>query len=214
MDAYQVRRVTSPPERASARRTQSESFERDLIERIRRRDDRAAAELFDTYAGTLLALAKSVVGNDEDADEIVEDTIVHIWENPRAWKPEKGALGKYLSVFARSRALDRRRKMERRLTLRDERAAVEEPGTVFEPQRVLSPEEVLTQNELRAAAVEALTHVSDLQREALDLAYFQGLTQTEIAERLGAPLGTVKSRLRDGLLALRSRFSAGGEGAQ
>lgn len=173
----------------------------ELVEGIRRRDERAAADLFDRHAGALLALVRRMLGGEADAEEIVEDTLMHLWNGPDAWDPDRGDLGTYLTVYARGRALDLLRTRRRRHALVE--GITDDVGAVLPFHRPVDPGEALEQSERKRLAHKALASLSDLQRECIELAYFGGYSQREIAERLETPLGTVKTRIRDGMQRLR-----------
>ena len=163
--------------------------------------DRAAFDAFyDLAAGPVLGLARRVVVDRGLAEDVVHDVLVEVWRKAGDWDPSRGSATSWLMTMTRRRAIDRVRSEQ---ADRDRVHSVG-PATV-EREHDHVPERVVRQDEHRevGAAIQGLT---PLQRETVTLAYYDGLTQREIAERLSVPLGTVKTRMRDGLGALRERI--------
>ena len=172
-------------------------FESDghLAEGIASRDARALAALYDRYAGFALAVAMRILGDRQEAEEAVQDAIWQIWTGRVRYDPSRGRFRTWVFMIARSRALDRVRR----------RAIAARAARALEPR-----EPAAAETELIRDVRESLAALSDDQREAIVLAFYDGLTHDEIAERLGNPVGTVKSRIRRGLLELRSALSPRG----
>lgn len=171
-----------------------------ILERLAAGDMDAAAELYDRYAGQVLALARRILRNDGDAEEVVQDVFSQAWRTAGAFEPARGSVGGWLLMMARTRAIDRLRARQSR------------PDTTAEPYAdalpapgMLPSEQVLSDEQARRVR-EALVALPEPQRQALELAYYEGLTQSEIAERLTEPLGTVKTRMRTALMTLRERL--------
>lgn len=165
----------------------------ELVARVARGDREALAALWDRHAPQCLAIAARVLGDRAEGEDVLQEVFVRIWEEPDRYSPARGSVGAWLMSTVRSRAIDRlrRRGARERAT---ERAGEAAPRFALAPGRPSSTV---------AMAVELLP--GD-QRQVIELAYFEGLTQTEIAERLALPLGTVKSRLRLGMGKLREAF--------
>jgi RNA polymerase sigma-70 factor (ECF subfamily) len=159
-----------------------------LIRRLVAGDQQALGALYDKYAGLVNALALRVLRDASDAEDIVQEGFVQAWRQAARFDPARGTPEAWLCTMTRSRALDR---------LRRRTARREEPGEQA-PPAVATP-----RNEEALAVRKALDGLSDVQRRALELAYYEGLTQTEIAAKLGEPLGTVKTRIRTAMLRLR-----------
>ena len=173
----------------------------DLVVGIAARDPAALAALYDRYAGLALAVALRILGDRQEAEEAVQDAIWQIWTGRARYDPARGRFRTWLVMIARSRALDR---VRRRATARAVREAAGDPA--------LRPSRATPEFELARDMRESLAALPGEQREAIELAFYDGLTHDEIAARLGNPVGTVKSRIRRGLLELRSLLSApGGE---
>jgi len=174
-----------------------------LVERMADGDESALGALYDRWADTVNALVARIVRNEPEAEEVVEAVFWQAWQQAGRYVPERGAPGAWLLAMARSRSLDRLRSLRRR---RDEQPANE---SIFDNQPMVGdPLSDLNASDRAARVIAALQQLPAEQREVLDLAYFEGLSQTEIAERLEQPLGTVKTRARLALRKLRDRLDA------
>ena len=173
-----------------------------LITRLAGGDAAAAAELYDRYAGQVLALARRILRNDSDAEEVVQDVFSQVWRTAGRYQSARGTLTAWLLVITRTRAIDRlRARQARPETAPDAFPEELAAGGPSMPERLLSAEEA-------ARVRDALVALPEAQRTALELAYYEGLTQSEIAARLSEPLGTVKTRIRTALATLRQRLRA------
>lgn len=179
--------------------------------RVRAGDDRALSDLYDRHAKLVFNLAQAIVGNPQDAEEVTEDVFVQLWTSGDRFDPERGSLRAWLAVMARSRALDLVRARSRHRSAHERAASSDEEGLATPLSASDSADALVLRTELRAALDRALTVLNPDQRRAIELAYFGGLTQSEIAERLAEPLGTVKTRIRDGMSRLRDGFAGGRE---
>lgn len=168
-----------------------------LVGRLASGDLDAAAELYDRHAGRILALAQRILHDESDAEDVLQEVFSQAWRTAARYEAERGTVAGWLLMMARARAIDR---------LRARRARPHTTGAV-PLDRVTgdaqSPATQLIASEQLARVRQGLRALPDDQRAALELAYFEGLTQTEIAERLAAPLGTVKTRIRTALATLR-----------
>lgn len=176
--------------------------------RIRDGDERALATLYDRHGRFVYSLAHAIVSGDADAEEVTEDVFVMIWTAPDRFDPGRGTLKAWLATLARTRALDRVRSGKRRQAAHERAAVLSEEGMAVGLADTGPADERVFRSEVRTSLERALTALNDDQRRALELAYFGGLTQSEIAATLGEPLGTVKTRLRDGMAKLRESWSA------
>jgi RNA polymerase sigma-70 factor (ECF subfamily) len=167
------------------------------MSRMRGGDTRALEELYDRHTPMLYGLVLRIVGRSHDAEEVLQDMWVQAWRRADTWEPARGTVAAWLITLARSRAIDRLRSLAARQ--RAETAAPPPDPPAIENIPAASAEQ--RQRQQRIAA--ALASLGAQQREVLELAYFSGLSQSEIATRLGAPLGTVKSWTRQALLRLR-----------
>lgn len=167
--------------------------------------------LYDRYAASLLGLALRITREQADAEEVVVDTFAQAWRDAARFEIGRGSVAAWLATIARSRALDVIRSRTRRGRLAD--AAEAEGGDApAMGSGYASPVANVLADERARRIRDALMELPDSQRTAIDLAYFEGLSQSEIAERLGEPLGTVKTRVRLGLRKMRELLTALGPG--
>lgn len=167
-----------------------------LLRRIVDRDERAVEELYGRYSGPLYSLAYQVTGADRFAQEVVQEVFVALWRDASRFDPSRGAVGPWLFSLARHKAIDL---VRREANIRKRTADVDLDLKV-------APDDVDHETWLRIRAErvrEAIEELTPVQRESLELAFFHGLTHVEVAERLGIPLGTAKTRIRSALLRLR-----------
>jgi RNA polymerase sigma-70 factor (ECF subfamily) len=190
--------VTLSPTRQLA--AEAQSLDAALMERVRRRDPAALQELYDRHAGVVHGIGLRVLRDATDAQDLVQDVFLHLWRRSELFDAERGVFLGWLVSLARNRAIDRvraRRTRERSAdSLELERASDVAP-------RAADPNESAYAAELRLAVARALAVLPDAQRTALELAYFGGLSHSEISERLETPLGTIKARIRQGMIRLR-----------
>ena len=176
--------------------------DRQCLERLRDRDATALEELYDRHTPLLYSVILRIVGRPPDAEEVLQEAWLQIWRSAERYDAGRGAVVAWLLTVARSRAIDRVRSAASRSRMED-RVESDPPlaggGPAEGTERRQAGERV-------RAALDAL---SPQHRQVLELAYFGGLSQTEIAERLGAPLGTVKSWARQGLSKLREQLPEG-----
>jgi RNA polymerase sigma-70 factor (ECF subfamily) len=177
----------------------------ELIRRVAAGDRAAVGLLYDRYAALLLAVAQRIVGDPREAEDLLHDVILEIWRAAGDHDEARGSVRSWILMRMRSRSLDRRRapRVARQVALTPQ--VVDETPALDDPQ--LAPD--------RARVRKALAALPPEQRAVLELGYYEGLSSTEIAERLAAPVGTVKSRVAAGLSKLRAGLDlrAPGEGA-
>ncbi len=181
-------------------RVPSARSDEELIEAAAAGDGQALSALYDRYAAAVYSLALRIVRNPEAAKEVTQEVFLSFWRRPGRFDRSRGSGRAWLLSLAHHRAVDvlRRTRVRQAASLSEETAGSSEDWT----------EEVVTALE-SARVREALEALPPSYREVLVLAYYGGLTQREVAERLGIPLGTVKTRMRDGLLKLRSLLGGG-----
>lgn len=172
-----------------------------LMALIARRDETALSTLYDRYSRLVFSLALRVVGERTLAEEITADTFVNVWRAATSFAEERGRVVAWLMSITRHRAIDELR----RLKVRPEGSAVDlnEAISAVESDGV---DDLVGARRQRELVRTALTALPPPQREALELAYFGGLTQQEIADKTGQPLGTIKTRMRLGLQKLRDEL--------
>lgn len=179
----------------------SREADRALIERIESRDAEALALLYDRHAGRLMGLAHRILGGTGEAEEILQEVYLHVWKAAATFDPSRGPVLAWLLVATRSRSIDRLRS---RRTGRSAGARSLEEAP--EPASREDVEADAAGREWEAQCRAVIAELPEDQRRALELAYFDGLTHQEIAARTATPLGTVKTRVRLGLMKLRERL--------
>jgi RNA polymerase sigma-70 factor (ECF subfamily) len=167
-----------------------------LVARVRAGDQQALAELYDRYSNVVYAVALRVLKDASAAEDVLQDIFLQLWRNPDSFDASRGSLTAWLAVIARHRSIDRIRKRRPETDIED-CVIAGGPDLRDETERNLVIEKV------RAA----LETMNPEQRKAMEMAFFQGLTHTEIAEKTGEPLGTIKTRIRSGLQQLRAKFA-------
>lgn len=166
-----------------------------LVRAVAGGDERALAELYDRFAPVLLGLARRVLHDSEDAHEVVQEAFLHVWNRAGNYEPGRSSVSTWLALITRSRAIDRVR--NRKVVDRTHAAMQKEAGPAHESAR--GGARVL-EEERRRRVQRELGRIPAEQRRILEMAFFEGMTQREIAESTGIPLGTVKTRT---LLAMR-----------
>lgn len=173
-----------------------------LVALIARRDERALGALYDRYSRLAFSLAVRMVGDRALAEEIAADSFVNVWRSSGSYSPARGRFVSWLMSVVRHRAIDELR----RLNVRPEGSAVELNDALLTTAHSDGLDEMLDVRRRREVVRSALASLPAPQRDALELGYFGGLTQQEIAEKTGTPLGTIKTRMRLGLLKMRDEL--------
>ncbi len=157
--------------------------------------------LYDRYSSLVFSVAVRVLNDRQLAEDVTQEVFLRLWRRPGSYDPERSRFRSWLMSVTRNRSIDERRRVVRRLRLeeREDDAAPDPPG----PERFHDPQLEAELAEDRRAVREALTRLPPPQREVIELAYFGGLTQVEIAALTREPLGTVKTRIRLGIQKLR-----------
>ena len=181
-----------------------------LIAAVAAGDDAAMARLYDRFTALVQAVAVRMLRDRALADELAEDVFVEIWRRSSQYDATRGSLATWIATIARSRGIDRIRARQRQGHV--ELGEDDRPEAAFTAPSS-DPAAGVVASEDRVRINRALRALSPEQREALELAYFAGLTQTEIAARLSRPLGTVKTHMRQGLIRMRDELrTQGGSG--
>jgi RNA polymerase sigma-70 factor, ECF subfamily len=173
-----------------------------LLAAVRCGDRRAFRALYDQFAPEVLALCERILHHRADAEDAVADVFWEIWQRRDRYDASRGGARPYLMTLARSRAIDRLRSQAARPEARTE-GARRTPEQDELTGTMASPEDSAAYAELKIRVAAALAELDARQREAMELAYYEGLSHQQIAERLTAPLGTVKTHIRKGLAKLR-----------
>jgi RNA polymerase sigma-70 factor, ECF subfamily len=168
-----------------------------LVTGVRSGDESAISSLYDRYSAIVYSVALRVLTDTGAAEDVLQEVFLQLWRNPAAFDSARGNMGPWLAVIARNRAIDALRKRRPESDLED--VVVAAPVNIAE-----EAERAQAAGRVRAA----LAGMPDPQRKVLELAYFEGLTHTEIAQKTGEPLGTIKTRIRAGLMTLRKSVTA------
>jgi RNA polymerase sigma-70 factor (ECF subfamily) len=176
------------------------AIELDLLARVARRERAAFEQLYDRYANILYATAMKFLKEDADAQDVVQDVFIQIWDKAKLYDPAKGKPLTWALTLTRNRSIDRIRAIQRRTRLRDD---FEKETVLDESAGVREALSGVDASEKSQILRDAVGRLSPEQRKVIELAFFGGLTQSEVADRLGEPLGTVKARARRGLMKLK-----------
>lgn len=177
-------------------------LEAELVRRVAEGDSIALSELYDRYAGMLLALIARMLG-DAEAEDVLQDAFVQVWRQAQRYDPNRSSVSTWLVMIARSRAIDRLR--TRKVVERTREASAQENSSHHTSQAGVAN---VLQRERGERLRAELARLPSEQREVLELAFFAGLTQSEIAQRIGIPLGTVKTRTLLAMKKLREALSS------
>ncbi len=183
------------PARASGD-PQEQELLRVLVARTARGDDQAFEQLYDLLSSTVYGVCRRVLRDPAESEEVAQEVLLELWRNASRYDPSRAGVRSWAVMVAHSRAVDRVRSSERRKA-REEATALPEPPAVDEVS-----EAAVSAFEVRRVR-KAMAELSDVQRESVRLAFYGGHTHREVAALLGIPLGTVKTRIRDGLGRLR-----------
>jgi RNA polymerase sigma-70 factor, ECF subfamily len=168
-----------------------------LLAQVQRGDETAMASLFDRYSKIVYSVALRVLRDPASAEDVLQEVFMQIWRNPNSFIATRGSLGGWLAVVARNRSID---------ALRRKR-----PSDPVEDMSLASNYDLADEAERNSLMEKARGVIRQLpieQRKTLEMAFFDGLTHSEIAEMTGDPLGTVKTRIRSALTSLRKAFTA------
>jgi RNA polymerase sigma-70 factor (ECF subfamily) len=176
--------------------------DREALARLARKDEGALAELYDRHARLVYSLALRIVRDPADAEDVVQEVFSQIWRQAARYDQARSNVAAWVVVLTRSRAIDRLRRRQARPD-----APTIDPDPIDPVDEAPPADDRLVASARAAAVRSALDDLPVLQRVAIELAFYEGLTHVEIAERLEQPLGTVKTRIRQGLRALRGRLT-------
>ncbi|MGW6980931.1 sigma-70 family RNA polymerase sigma factor [Streptomyces sp. NPDC054932] len=175
----------------------------ELMGRVARGDQQAFAVVFDAVSGPVLGLVRTVLRDPAQSEEVAQEVMVELWRTAARYQSKKGSVMNWVLTLAHRRAVDRVRS-EQAASNREKRAALLEHTAAYD--EVVEQVETRLEREQVRRCMRGLT---ELQRQSVTLAYYRGLTYREVAELLALPLGTVKTRLRDGLIRLRDCLGVG-----
>ena len=178
-----------------------------LVERVARGDEESLRALYDAVAPLVLGLASAILQDESEAEETLVDVFVQVWRQAERFDPARGSVVAWVAMLARTRAIDRRRRRARDVVIalpatddRLGRHTLREPGP--------DPAAAFQGTQDRERMRRAVDSLPAEQRRAIEAAFYGGLSHTEVARALGEPLGTIKTRIRAGLAALRRNLSS------
>lgn len=203
-NSFSIRTYIVEAKRALLNQQVFETTAYELVELIARQDQLALQQFYDRYNKLVFSLAMKVLNCRTEAEEITLEVFWQIWQQAAQYNETRGSVVAWLIMITRSRSIDRRRARERNgntLYVFDNTSLNDIAVDVID-----DPEENFYSSQRREAVINALSEMSDKQRMAIELAYFAGLSQSEIAVQLQEPLGTVKTRIRSGIQILREKL--------
>lgn len=172
----------------------------DLLQRVAQGDQRAFSELYDLITPRMLGLVRHVLKDHAQSEEVVQEVLLEIWQTAPRFDPNKGKAVTWMLTMAHRRAIDRVRSAQSSRD-RDTRIGIRDLGREYDS--VSENVEIRIEHE---RVEKALTKLTELQRQAVELAYYGGYTHSEVSTMLSVPIGTVKTRLRDGMIRLREEL--------
>jgi RNA polymerase sigma-70 factor (ECF subfamily) len=175
-------------------------LEADLLKRIGEGDRRSFEELYERYSGILYSTAFRILNDDSAAEDVIQDVFIQIWEKAPLYDVTRGKPLTWAITMTRNKTIDRLRSQQRRNRLRDD---MEKDASIFDEFSDRDSLEEVQSSEKGEIIRQAILQLSKEQRRAIELAFFSGMSQSEIAEQIGEPLGTVKARIRRGMMKLK-----------
>lgn len=182
------------------------SEELDLMKRIKAKDSVALADLYDLYNRLLYGMILSIVKSKPEAEDVLQEVFVNIWQKADSFKEKRGNVFSWIVTLTRNRAIDRLRSKGYK-TQQKASANIDDPIITLEGD-YYDPLETTIFSERKRMVKKALSEIPEKQCKVLKIAYYQGMTQSEIADQLDIPLGTVKTRMRQGMLKMKDILEA------
>jgi RNA polymerase sigma-70 factor (ECF subfamily) len=204
IDGYAT--ISLPPVPSSFNNSTAEDL--DLLRRIAARDEAALAELYDRYSRITYSVIMRILRFPSDAEDVLQETFVRVWSRAETYDAGLGSPAAWLTRIARNQAIDRVRARRARGDIAVEKGSSpgERTPRLPEPESRETPEVVLLGNVTNYAVQAAMAALPAAQRELIEAAFFEGYTHRELSARFRVPLGTVKTRIRTGLMAMRGRL--------
>ena len=190
----------SPETETSATAPAALDAANELLQRVATGDQRAFSELYDLITPRMLGLVRHVLKDHAQSEEVVQEVLLEIWQTATRFDPNKGKAVTWMLTMAHRRAIDRVRSAQ---SSRDRDTKIGIRDLSREYDSVSENVEIRIEHE---RVQKALNQLTDLQRQAVELAYYGGFTHSEVSTKLGVPIGTVKTRLRDGMIRLREEL--------
>lgn len=192
--------VASPSRRGASERSGQDAADQEMMRRVALGDEQAFTSLYRRLSPGLFSFAYEILQDQKEAEDALQEAFIQMWKKASAYDPHRSGVFTWAVMITRNRAIDRVRARQRRVRLGEAATAESEAAP---PVDAPQADQLLGHSEERARIRGALTHLPETQREAVEMAFLRGLTQAEISVQLDTPLGTVKARIRRGLLAMR-----------
>ena len=173
----------------------------DLLSRIQRRDEQALAKLYERYASLLYTMAVRIVSTAEEAEDIVQEVFVQVWNKSNSYVKERGTVYSWTVALCRNKAIDRVR--SKRYKQQSKEVNLDHAEHIADTHGTINPHQAVVLKEYQEIVAAAKSTLSAIEAKILDLSYFDGYSQTEISQMLKMPLGTVKTKMRQGMLKMR-----------
>ena len=191
----------SPRPARTTERLNQDAADQELMRGVLAEEETAFSSLYRRFAPGIFSMVYDILRDAKESEDVVQESFVQMWKKASSYDPSRSSLFTWAVMISRNRALDRLRSRQRK-SRTVEAAAAENAAAPFELAE--QADELLGHAEERARIRRALSRLPEAQRNAIDLAFFRGLTQSEISAKTGEPLGTIKARIRRGLVALRA----------
>lgn len=172
-----------------------------LLQRIQRRDEQALSKLYDRYASLLYMLTLRIVSSAQEAEDILQEVFLQVWNKSNSYMRERGTVYSWIITLCRNKAIDRVR--SKRYKQQSKEIKLDEAETIVDTQPATNPLQTVVLKEYQEIVTAAKKRLSNIEVKILDLSYFGGYSQSEIARILKMPLGTVKTKMRQGIMKLR-----------
>ena len=185
-----------------SQRNEQNKQDADLLKRIQRRDQQALALLYDRYSPVLYPLALRIVVSTEEAENLVQEVFLHVWEKSNGYPADRGSVYSWIVALCRNRAIDRLRSKEFKKKSRE--VETKEAQIVADLSMDTNTRAILVMKGYAESVRAALKNLSKLEVKILEMSYYEGHSQSEIARILRMPLGTVKTKMRKGIQKLRA----------
>ena len=173
----------------------------DLLSRIQRRDEQALAKLYERYASLLYTMAVRIVSTAEEAEDIVQEVFVQVWNKSSSYIKERGTVYSWITALCRNKAIDRVR--SKRYKQQSKEVNLDHAEHIADAHGITNPHQAVVLKEYQEIVAAAKSTLSAIEAKILDLSYFDGYSQTAISQMLKMPLGTVKTKMRQGMLKMR-----------
>lgn len=194
-----------------AQRVEQNKQDADLLKRIQKQDQQALANLYDRYSPVLYPLAVRIVASAEEAEDVLQEVFLQVWEKASTYTIDRGSVYSWVVALCRNKAIDRLR--SKSFKKKSKEVEIEKSHALSDEQPKSDPHQILVLKGYTETVRGALKSLSRLEVKILEMSYYEGYSQSEIARLLKMPLGTVKTKMRKGIQKLRQVVRREGEAA-